>query len=160
MTIYDIMVKGMDGQEVLLNTFRGKVLLIVNTATACGFTPQYAGLQKLYAEYQEKGFEILDFPCNQFGHQAPGTESEINNFCTLRYHTTFPRFAKIEVNGNSASPLYQFLKEKQKGVFGSKNIKWNFTKFLVGKDGNVIRRYGPDKKPEIIEAEIRKLLVQ
>jgi glutathione peroxidase len=158
MAIYDFMVKDINGQDVSLNTFKGKVLLIVNTATGCGFTPQYAGLQKLYNNYQTKEFAILDFPCNQFGHQAPGTETEINDFCILNYNTTFPRFAKIEVNGQGESPLYKFLKTQQKGVLGSKNIKWNFTKFLIGKKGNVVKRYGPDKKPEIIESDIKKLL--
>jgi glutathione peroxidase len=138
--------------------FQGKVLLIVNTATACGFTPQYKGLQKLYDDYKDKGFEILDFPCNQFAIQAPGSETEINNFCTLKYHTTFQRFSKIDVNGKNESSLYSFLKNQQKGVFGSRNIKWNFTKFLIDKTGNVIKRYGPDKKPEIIEHDIKKLL--
>ncbi|GHV76546.1 glutathione peroxidase [Spirochaetia bacterium] len=158
MGIYDILVKDINGQEVSLNVFHGKVLLIVNTATGCGFTPQYDGLQKLYDDYKDKGFEILDFPCNQFGHQAPGTESEINDFCILKYHTTFPRFAKINVNGDDESPLYIFLKNQQKGILGSKNIKWNFTKFLVDKSGDVVKRYGPDKKPEIIESDIKKLL--
>ncbi|GHV72809.1 glutathione peroxidase [Spirochaetia bacterium] len=158
MGIYDILVKDINGQEVSLNVFHGKVLLIVNTATGCGFTPQYDGLQKLYDDYKDKDFEILDFPCNQFGHQAPGTESEINDFCILKYHTTFPRFAKINVNGYDESPLYIFLKNQQKGILGSKNIKWNFTKFLVDKSGDVVKRYGPDKKPEIIESDIKKLL--
>nr|AXS01333.1 Glutathione peroxidase [uncultured bacterium] len=158
MDIYDISVKNIKDEEISLNIFQGKVLLIVNTATACGFTPQYKGLQKLYEDYKDKGFEILDFPCNQFANQAPGTETEINNFCTLKYHTTFQRFAKIEVNGQNESPLYCFLKNRQKGIFGSKNIKWNFTKFLIDKTGNVIKRYGPDKKPEIIEYDIKKLL--
>jgi len=158
MAIYDFMVKDINGQDVSLNTFKGKVLLIVNTATGCGFTPQYAGLQKLYNNYQTKEFAILDFPCNQFGHQAPGTETEINDFCILNYNTTFPRFAKIEVNGQGESPLYKFLKTQQKGVLGSENIKWNFTKFLIDKKGNVVKRYGPDKKPEIIESDIKKLL--
>jgi glutathione peroxidase len=158
MAVYDFTVKDINGQDVSLKSFKGKVLLIVNTATACGFTPQYTGLQKLYEDYQAKGFEILDFPCNQFGRQAPGTESEINNFCTAKYHTTFPRFSKIEVNGQNESPLYNYLKNQQKGVFGSKNIKWNFTKFLVDKTGNVVKRYGPGKKPEIVERDIKKML--
>jgi glutathione peroxidase len=156
--IYDFTVKDVNGQDISLNLFKGKILLIVNTATKCGFTPQYAGLQKLYEDYQAKGFEILDFPCNQFANQAPGTENEINDFCTLNYNTTFPRFSKIEVNGKNESPLYGFLKEQQKGIFGSKNIKWNFTKFLINKEGNVVKRYGPGKKPETIETDIRKLL--
>jgi glutathione peroxidase len=158
MTIYDFTAKDLNGKDISLSSFKGKILLIVNTATECGLTPQYAGLQKLYEDYQAEGFEILDFPCNQFANQAPGTESEINNFCTLKYNTTFPRFSKIEVNGKSESPLYRFLKEQRKGVFGSKNIKWNFTKFLIDKEGNVVKRYGPDKKPEAIETDIRKLL--
>jgi glutathione peroxidase len=158
MNIYAITVKDMHEKEVTLNEFRGKVLLIVNTATGCGFTPQYKGLQELYAAYQKKGFEILDFPCNQFGHQAPGTEVEIDNFCTSEYHTTFPRFSKIDVNGDSESPLYTFLKNQQKGILGSKNIKWNFTKFLIDKMGNVVKRFGPDKKPEAIEPDIINLL--
>jgi glutathione peroxidase len=158
MTVYDFTVKDIHGEDVSLKSFKGKVLLIVNTATACGFTPQYTGLQKLYADYQAKGFEILDFPCNQFGHQAPGTGDEINNFCTLTYHTTFPRFSKIEVNGQNESPLYTYLKNQQKGLFGSKNIKWNFTKFLVDKAGKVVKRYGPDKKPEIVEGDIKRML--
>jgi glutathione peroxidase len=158
MTIYDFTVKDTSGQAVSLNSFRGKILLIVNTATGCGFTPQYAGLQKLYEAYQAKGVEILDFPCNQFANQAPGTEAEINTFCTVKYNTTFPRFAKIEVNGKNENPLYGFLKAQQKGVLGSKNIKWNFTKFLVDREGNVLKRYGPDKTPEAIEGDIRKLV--
>jgi len=158
MTVYDFTVNGVDKQEVSLSSFSGKVLLIVNTATGCGFTPQYAGLQKLYDDYKEKGFEVLDFPCNQFGHQAPGTENEINSFCTLNYQTTFIRFAKIEVNGKNEIPLYSFLKKQQRGIFGSENIKWNFTKFLIDKKGNVVKRYGPDKKPSAIEDDIKKLL--
>jgi glutathione peroxidase len=158
MTIYDFSARDINGQDISFKLFKGKVLLIVNTATGCGFTPQYTGLQKLYVDYREKGFEILDFPCNQFGNQAPGTENEINNFCTLKYNTTFPRFAKIEVNGQNECPLYKYLKTQQKGIFGSKKIKWNFTKFLIDKEGNVVRRYGPDKKPETIEMDIKKLL--
>jgi len=158
MTIYDFTVKSIDGQDVSLSSFKGKVILIVNTATHCGFTPQYAGLQKLYDVYKDKGFEIFDFPCNQFGHQAPETGKEINNFCTLKYHTTFPRFAKIEVNGKDESPLYGYLKNQKKGIMGSKKIKWNFTKFLIDKEGNAVKRYGPDKKPEIIEADIKEQL--
>ena len=158
MTIYDFTVKSNDGEDISLDSFRGKVLLIVNTATGCGFTPQYAGLQKLYEDYREKGFEILDFPCNQFRNQAPGTDSEINSFCTLNYNTTFPRFSKIEVNGKNESPLYTYLKNEKRGFMGSKNIKWNFTKFLIDGEGNVIKRYGPPKKPEAIEGDIKKLL--
>jgi glutathione peroxidase len=143
--------------EVDLAEYKGKVLLIVNTATGCGFTPQYEGLQKLYDKYQEQGFEILDFPCNQFGNQAPGTEDEIVSFCQLRYHTTFKQFAKIEVNGENEAPLYTYLKKQKGGVLGSK-IKWNFTKFLIDRDGNVIDRFAPTVTPEKIDAKIKELL--
>ncbi len=157
MNIYKFNVKDNKGQDVSLEQFKGKVLLIVNTATGCGFTPQYKGLQDLYDKYAEKGFEILDFPCNQFGHQAPGSDEEIHEFCTMKYATTFPRFAKIEVNGENESPLYTYLKSQKKGVFG-KNIKWNFTKFLVDKEGNVVERYAPTTTPESIEKDIQKLI--
>ncbi|MFP3090557.1 glutathione peroxidase [Treponema sp. TIM-1] len=157
MELYDFSVKNIDGEDVSLAGYQGKVLLIVNTATHCGFTPQYTGLQQLYARYQEKGFEILDFPCNQFGGQAPEDDAEIQDFCTLHYHTTFPRFAKINVNGKNASPLYAYLKEQQTGTLGAR-IKWNFTKFLVDKNGRVVRRYGPDQKPEVIEKDLVELL--
>jgi glutathione peroxidase len=157
MSVHDFTVTDNKGRPVSLAVYKGKVLLIVNTATQCGFTPQYKGLQDLYAAYQAQGFEILDFPCNQFGRQAPGSAEEIQNFCTLKYHTTFPRFAKIEVNGANADPLYTYLKERKGGNFGS-NIKWNFTKFLADKDGNVVKRYGPNQKPETIAADIQKLL--
>ena len=157
MSIYDFKVRNAKGEEVPMTEYKGKVLLIVNTATGCGFTPQYEGLQKLYDKYKEKGFEILDFPCNQFGHQAPGTEEEIQEFCTLKYKTTFPLFAKIDVNGKDADPLFEYLK-KQKGGFLSQDIKWNFTKFLVTRDGADIERYAPMTKPENIEADILKLL--
>lgn len=140
-----------------MSQFRGKVLLIVNTATKCGFTPQYEGLQKLYDKYREQGFEILDFPCNQFGRQAPGSNEEIGNFCTLRYKTIFPRFAKIDVNGEFEEPLYRYLKSRQ-GGFINDAIKWNFTKFLVSRDGEVVDRYAPIIKPERIEKDILKLL--
>jgi len=158
MTIYDFTVKDSKGQDVPMGLFKGKVLLIVNTATACGFTPQYAGLQKLYGAYSERGFEILDFPCNQFARQAPGTANEIDNFCAVNYGTMFPRFAKIEVNGKNESPLYGFLKSQRRGFLGSKNIKWNFTKFLIDRNGNVVGRYGPSEKPEAMEADIKKIL--
>ena len=157
MSIYDFTVKDIKGQDISLNCFKEKVLLIVNTATSCGFTPQYTGLQKLYDDYKEKGFEILDFPCNQFGHQAPGTEDEIDNFCTLNYHTTFPRFAKIEVNGKNEHPLYKYLKSQQKGTVTA-NIKWNFTKFLVDRRGNIVGRFASAEKPEKLKIEIEKLL--
>lgn len=157
MNIYDFMVRSVKGVEVPMIDYKGKVLLIVNTATGCGFTPQYEGLQKLYDRYKAKGLEILDFPCNQFGHQAPGTEEEIQEFCTLKYKTTFPLFAKIDVNGKDAEPLFEYLK-KQKGGFLGDDIKWNFTKFLVSREGEVVERYAPVTKPEKIEDDILKLL--
>ena len=157
MKIYDFKVRNAKGVEVPMTDSQGKVLLIVNTATGCGFTPQYEGLQKLYDKYKDKGLEILDFPCNQFGHQAPGTEEEIQEFCTLKYKTTFPLFAKIDVNGENAEPLFQFLK-KEKGGFLGDDIKWNFTKFLISRDGTVVDRYAPVTKPEKIESDILKLL--
>ena len=157
MNIYDFKVRNAKGVEVPMTEYQGKVLLIVNTATGCGFTPQYEGLQKLYDKYKDKGLEILDFPCNQFGHQSPGTEEEIQEFCTLKYKTTFPLFAKIDVNGKDAAPLFTFLKN-QKGGFLGDDIKWNFTKFLVTRDGKVIERYAPVTKPEKIENDILKLL--
>lgn len=180
MSIYDYKVKTRDGSELDLVNLRGKVLLIVNTATGCGFTPQYEGLEKLYREYHDRGLEILDFPCDQFGHQAPGTDEEIHNFCVLKYNTTFDQLAKIEVNGDKAEPLFKFLKNEQpedvepKGVKNkmamkaiaklpgaSKEtgfIKWNFTKFLVSRDGEVVGRFGPTDKPEEIEGQLKKLL--
>ena len=157
MNIYDFKVRNAKGVEVPMTEFQGKVLLIVNTATGCGFTPQYEGLQNLYDKYKDKGLEILDFPCNQFGHQAPGTEEEIQEFCTLKYKTTFPLFAKIDVNGKNAAPLFTYLKN-QKGGFLGDDIKWNFTKFLVSRDGKVVGRYAPVTKPEKIENDILKLL--
>lgn len=157
MNIYDFTVRNAKGEAVSMSEYKGKVLLIVNTATECGFTPQYQGLQELYLKYRDKGLEILDFPCNQFGKQAPGTESEIQSFCTLKYKTTFPLFAKIDVNGKDEEPLYTFLK-KQKGGFLGNDIKWNFTKFLVSRDGHVVDRFGSVTKPEKIENEILKLL--
>ena len=157
MNIYDFKVRNAKGVEVPMTEFQGKVLLIVNTATGCGFTPQYEGLQNLYDKYKDKGLEILDFPCNQFGHQAPGTEEEIQEFCTLKYKTTFQLFAKIDVNGKNAAPLFTYLKN-QKGGFLGDDIKWNFTKFLVSRDGKVVERYAPVTKPEKIENDILKLL--
>jgi len=157
MTIYDYTVKGRAGEDVSLSTYKEKVLLVVHTATGCGFTPQYEGLQKLYDKYKEKGFEILDFPCNQFANQAPGTIEEVQSFCTLNYGTTFPRFAKIDVNGKNASDLYKFLKKEKKSALGS-SIKWNFTKFLIDREGNVVKRFAPTDTPESIEADIVALL--
>ena len=157
MSIYDFTVKDAQGSDVRLSDYKGKVLLIVNTATGCGFTPQYEGLQALYETYQAQGLEILDFPCNQFGHQAPGTEEEIVSFCKGRFGVTFRQFAKINVNGEDESPLYAYLKSQKGGVLGS-NIKWNFTKFLVDRDGHVVERYAPTVTPESIENRIKELL--
>ena len=157
MNVYQFSVEKQDGSQLSLDSFNGKVLLIVNTATGCGFTPQYKGLQELYLRYHGEGFEILDFPCNQFKKQAPGNAEEINNFCRLNYQTTFPRFQKINVNGKEATPLYTWLK-KEKGGFLSKDIKWNFTKFLLDKEGHVINRYSPQTSPQDIENDIQKLL--
>lgn len=157
MNIYDFKVRSAKGEDVSMADYKGKVLLIVNTATGCGFTPQYEGLQKLYDKYKDNGLEILDFPCNQFGHQAPGTEEEIQEFCTLKYKTTFPLFAKVEVNGKNEEPLFRYLKSQEGGFLGD-DIKWNFTKFLVSREGTVVGRYAPITKPESIEGDIQKLL--
>ena len=157
MNIFDITVEDRKKRNISLADYKGKVLLIVNTATGCGFTPQYAGLQKLYETYQEQGLEILDFPCNQFANQAPGDEEEIHNFCVLNYQTTFPQFAKIDVNGKRESPLYTFLKSSKMGMLGS-GIKWNFTKFLIDREGNVVKRFAPKDTPESIEKDIKALL--
>ena len=157
MSIYDYSVKNRKGEDVSLEQFKGKVLLIVNTATGCGFTPQYEGLENLYKKYHDQGFEVLDFPCNQFGNQAPGSDDEIHEFCTLKYNTTFDQFAKIDVNGENESPLYTFLKGEKKGLL-NKNIKWNFTKFLVSRDGKVVARFAPTDTPEKIESSIKELL--
>ena len=156
MELYDITVKDAKGIDVNLSEYKGKVLLVVNTATQCGLTPQYSGLQELYEKYKDKGFEILDFPCNQFGHQAPGSNEEIGSFCTGRFGITFKQFYKIDVNGESESPLYTWLKA-EKGGIGS-NIKWNFTKFLINKKGDVVERFSPTKSPAAIEKDIVKLL--
>ena len=156
-SIYDYTVKDRKGNDVSLSAYQGKVLLVVNTATGCGFTPQYEGLEKLYRKYREQGFEILDFPCNQFGKQAPGTDEEIHEVCTLRYDTTFPQFRKIEVNGSGEAPLYTWLKSEKGGVLGSR-IKWNFTKFLIDRNGRVADRFAPTDTPEKLEAKIRELI--
>ena len=157
MTIYDYTVKDAAGNDVSMKEYEGKDLLIVNTATGCGFTPQYEGLQDLYEKYQAQGLEVLDFPCNQFGNQAPGTEEEIEDFCQSRYGITFKMFKKVEVNGEEAEPLFKFLKEQKGGMMGSK-IKWNFTKFLVDRNGNVVERYAPTTTPEQIDAAVAILL--
>lgn len=178
--IYDFKVKKRDGSELDLSALKGKVLLVVNTATGCGFTPQYEGLERLYREYHDKGLEILDFPCNQFGHQAPGTDEEIHQFCTAKYDTNFDQLAKVEVNGEGAEPLFSYLKEQMSEDTeprGMKNklamkaiakltggpsekgaIKWNFTKFLVDRNGKVVGRFGPTDKPEEIKDKIKEIL--
>ncbi len=158
MSIYEFEARAIDGTSVSLDRYRGKVLLIVNVASECGFTPQYAGLEALYRRHRARGLVVLGFPCNQFGHQEPGDEEEIRQFCTTRYDVTFPLFAKIEVNGPGAHPLYRYLKQRQPGLLGSEAIKWNFTKFLVGRDGTVLRRYAPTDTPEVIERDLIPLL--
>ena len=157
MSIYNFTVKDSKGNDVPLSNYKGKVLLIVNTATACGFTPQYKDLQELYLKYKDQGFEILDFPCNQFGKQAPGTNKEITSFCEMKYKTTFTTFAKIDVNGENADPLYKYLKENSKGFLGD-SIKWNFTKFLIDREGSIVDRYAPITNPSKISGTIEKLL--
>ncbi len=175
--IYNYEVKDIKGNKVSLNDYKGKVVLVVNTATGCGLTPQYEGLQKIYDKYKDRGLEILDFPSNQFFEQAPGTDEEINSFCTLNYNTTFNRFSKIDVNGENAHPLYKYLKDEaksadedevSKGLYkkleglgfttDDNEIKWNFTKFLVDREGKVVKRFAPTYEPEQLEKEIEKLL--
>ena len=179
MSIYDIKVKKRDGEDISLSSFKGKVLVIVNTATGCGFTPQYEGLEELYKKYHDKGLEILDFPCNQFGNQAPGSDDEIHEFCTAKYHTTFPRFTKIDVNGENECEVFTICKEAQptEEVKGLKNkaamkmiskisttckkdndIRWNFTKFIVDREGNVVGRYAPTSDPSEMEKQIKELI--
>lgn len=155
--IYQIDIQHQGGQLTNLSAYQGKVLLIVNTATACGLTPQYQGLQKLYETYQDQGFEILDFPCNQFMNQAPEDDQGINQFCQLNYQTTFPRFKKIDVNGKNAAPLFTYLKTQKPDLLG-KSIKWNFTKFLVSRDGQVLQRFSPQTEPATIEQAIQAVL--
>ena len=157
MSIYDYKALSYKGEEVSLSEYKGKVLLVVNTATKCGFTPQYDELEALYAKYKDQGFVILDFPCNQFFRQAPGTDEEIHNTCVLRFNIAFPQFAKIDVNGKNEHPLYTFLKENCP-VNQGKKIKWNFTKFLVDREGNVVNRFEPTVKPNEFEEDIQKLL--
>lgn len=156
--IYDFSAKNIKGEEVSLGDYAGKVLLIVNTASKCGFTPQYEGLQKVYADLNAEGLEILGFPCNQFGKQEQGDEAQISEFCDLNFGVSFPMFSKIEVNGDGAHPLYQYLKDEAPGALGIKAIKWNFTKFLVNKEGAVVKRYAPTAKPEDIATDIKKVL--
>ena len=159
MGVYDYSVKTRKGEDVSLKDYEGKVLLIVNTATGCGFTPQYEGLQALYDKYKEQGFEILDFPCNQFANQAPGDNEQIHTFCKGRFGITFPQFGKIDVNGKNEDPLYTYLKSQAKGKFNNK-IKWNFTKFLVGKDGTVLGRFAPTVTPEALESSVKEALAK
>jgi glutathione peroxidase len=156
--VYNYTAKSLDGRDVALSDYRGKVMLIVNTASKCGFTPQYAGLEELYKEYQAKGLTILGFPCNQFGRQEPGNAAEIGAFCEHNYGVTFPMFEKIDVNGANAHPLYQYLKDEMPGLLGTKNIKWNFTKFLVDRAGRVVDRFAPTDTPANIRPAIEKLL--
>lgn len=180
MNIYDYTVKGQDGQNVSLQDYKGKVLLIVNTATGCGFTPQYEPLEKIYQEYQDQGFEILDFPCNQFRNQAPGSDEEIHTFCTLKYGTTFPQFSKVEVIGENADPLFQYLeantqfkgfgkgakalmmagvaKSMDKDYKNNGRIKWNFTKFLIDRNGNIVGRFEPTEPMNVVEEKIKEQL--
>ncbi|WP_303289332.1 glutathione peroxidase [Marinobacter sp. SS5-14b] len=157
-SIYDFSARDIKGNDVSMADYRGKVLLIVNTASKCGFTPQFEGLQSLHKELGGKGFEVLGFPCNQFMNQDPGNESSISEFCSLNYGVDFPMFAKIEVNGEGTHPLYRFLKKQAKGLMGTEKVKWNFTKFLVDGEGRVVRRYAPTAKPADIRADIEKLL--
>jgi glutathione peroxidase len=159
MTIYDLSAKLNNGTDKKLADYKGKVLLIVNTASQCGFTPQYKGLQELYGKYKKQAFELLAFPCDQFGNQEPGDDAQIKNFCETNYGVEFPLFAKIEVNGNGAHPLYKFLKSEKGGLLGDR-IKWNFTKFLVDREGNVIERYAPTTPPERIAPDIEKQLTK
>jgi len=157
-SIYDFTAKSLQGKDVSLGDFRGKPMLIVNTASKCGFTPQYEGLEKLYEQHKDKGLVVLGFPCNQFGAQEPGSEAEIGAFCQANYGVTFPMFSKIDVNGTNAHPLYNYLKGERAGILGTKNIKWNFTKFLVNRDGQVVNRFAPTTKPEDIQNAIAAVL--
>ncbi|MEO6184699.1 MAG: glutathione peroxidase [Steroidobacteraceae bacterium] len=156
--LYDISARRIDGSESTLAEFRGKVLLIVNVASRCGFTPQYTGLEALYRKYSARGFAVLGFPCNQFGAQEPGSEADIGTFCSTTYDVTFPMFAKVDVNGAAAHPLWQFLKDAKPGLLGTELIKWNFTKFLVNRQGEVVERYAPKDKPEDLDAAVAALL--
>jgi len=157
-SVYDFGAQRLDGQAVQLADYRGQVLLIVNTASKCGFTPQYEGLEALYRKHKDKGFAILGFPCNQFGAQEPGDAAEIANFCSLTYDVSFPMFGKIEVNGPKTDPLYAFLKHEKKGLLGSEGIKWNFTKFLIGRDGKPVDRFAPTVTPQALENAVEALL--
>lgn len=156
--VYDFSAKTIDGDEQSLAAYKGKAMLVVNVASKCGFTPQYTGLEALYEKFKDKGLVVLGFPCDQFGHQEPGDENEIKNFCSLNYDVKFPLFAKINVNGADTHPLYKYLKHEAKGLLGSESIKWNFTKFLIDKDGKVLSRYAPTDTPQSIEKDIAALL--
>jgi glutathione peroxidase len=160
MNIFDYTATSLSGEPVDLAQYKGKVLLIVNTASACGFTPQYQGLEEVYQQFRDKGVEVLGFPCNQFGGQEPGTEAEIGAFCEKNYGVTFPLFAKIDVNGDNAHPLFKQLKKDAPGLLGTEAIKWNFTKFLIRKDGTVYKRYAPATKPEELVGDIEKLMAE
>ncbi|BCC99111.1 TPA: glutathione peroxidase [Bacillus cereus] len=158
MTVYDFSAKTITGEEKSLKDYKGKALLIVNVASKCGFTPQYKGLQEVYDKYKDQGLEILGFPCNQFGGQEPGTEADITSFCELNYGVNFPMFAKVDVKGDKAHPLYTYMTEQAPGLLGMKAVKWNFTKFLIGKDGKVVGRFAPQTKPVDLEVEIERVL--
>lgn len=158
MSIYDYSASLTANSTISLEKFKGKVLLIVNTASACGFTPQYSELQELYSKFRDSGFEVLAFPCNQFGSQEPGTDKEISEFCDLKFNISFPLFKKVDVNGENTHPVYKYLKEELPGILGSKNIKWNFTKFLVDKNGKPVKRYAPKDKPMSFANDIEELL--
>ena len=160
MDVFDFSATSLDGRPVEMEEYRGNVLLIVNTASACGYTPQYAGLEELQRHYGERGLMVLGFPCNQFGHQEPGTEAEIGAFCQKNYGVSFPMFAKIDVNGEHTHPLFRYLKGEAPGVLGTESIKWNFTKFLVNRDGAVFKRYAPQTRPDELEEDIEVLLAR
>ena len=160
MSVYEFTAAMPGGKSQDLSDYRGKVLLVVNTASKCGFTPQYEGLEALHRKYADQGFEVIAFPCNQFGAQEPGDEEEIKNFCSLTYDVTFPLMAKVDVNGDNADPLWAYMKDQQAGLLGSRGIKWNFTKFLVNKKGEVVARHGPQVKPEALAKDIEKLLAE
>ncbi|WP_066047762.1 glutathione peroxidase [Robertmurraya korlensis] len=158
MTVYQFEVKQINGETISLSEYKGDVLLIVNTASNCGFTPQYKQLQELYEQYKEKGFTVLGFPCNQFMNQEPGTEADIQSFCEMNFGVTFPLFSKVDVNGKNAHPLFQYVTEEAPGVLGVKAVKWNFTKFLVNRSGEVVERYAPNTNPKEIAQDIEKLI--
>lgn len=155
---FDFTVKAADGKDVNLSAYKGKVVLVINVASKCGFTPQYSGLEEVYREFKDKNFVALGFPCNQFGFQEPGSNDEIQQFCSMTYQVSFPIMSKVDVNGSKTDPLYMFMKESAPGILGTETIKWNFTKFLIGKDGRVIKRYAPNTEPKEIVSDIQKAL--